>query len=418
MRLLLTLLVFWWTQAPAAIQLKLDTNMAPPYQLSSNGEVTGMAVDGLACVMERLQVGYGINVVPWKRAQSNVRSGLSDGVFSVMRQPELEPYAQLSAPLVLEKWYWYSRDDALLHRSDFPSDLRIGVIRGSNQESWLEGAGLHYSQQVNQLDSLFKLLAIGRVDIILVDQQAMLTQQHLDTAKLFRRFERYMPLGVYFSSAFLATQKEFLSKFNAQLAYCHGQGQGQDLTTDEAKVLRLRVDKDFAYWRKNKLVQQLLQSEPGVDLELLSRDRTWQQVASTGQPFPAWMNEILRSPLSDALADWQRRQQGQYSEVFISSVSGQLLACSRLTSDYWQGDEEKLQQTIRQATQNGPKALSGWMDRNGQGPNGFIDYDPSSQRFISHLSYPLWYDGQIVAVMTFGIQVEEVLRRNIMPLRS
>ena len=416
MRFLLALLVFWWIQAPAAIQLKLDTNTAPPYQLSSNGEVTGMAVDGLACVMERLQIGYGINVVPWRRAQSNVRSGLSDGLFSVMRQPELEPYAKLSAPLVLEKWYWYSRDDALLHRIDFPGDLRIGVIRGSNQESWLEGAGLHYSQQVNQLDSLFKLLAIGRVDIILVDQQAMLTQQQLDTASLFRRFERYMPLGVYFSSAFLATQQEFLTKFNSQLAFCHCQG--LDLTSDEAKVLRLRVDEDFAYWRKNNLVQQLLKSGPESDLELLARDHLWQQVASTGQPFPAWMNEILRSPLSDALAEWQQRQQGQYSEVFISAASGQLLASSRLTSDYWQGDEEKLQQTLRQAKLDGPEVREGWRDRNEHGTNGSIDYDPSSQKFISHLSYPLWYDGQLVAVMTFGIQVEEVLRRSIMPLRS
>ncbi len=413
MRLLFVLLMFWSIHSLAAIQLKLDTNMAPPYQLSSNGEVTGMAVDGLTCVMDRLQIGYGINVVPWKRAQSNVRSGLSDGVFSVMRQPELEPYAQLSAPLVLEKWYWYSRDDALLHQADFPGDLRIGVIRGSNQESWLEGNGLHYSQQVNQLDSLFKLLAIGRVDIILVDQQAMLTQQRLVTADLFRRFERYMPLGVYFSSAFLATQQGFLSKFNSQLAHCHGQG--QELTDDEAKVLRQRGDTDFAYWRKQTSVQQLLASHPQADLELLARDRTWQQVAESGQPLPAWMGEILHSPLSKSLADWQRQQQGQYTEVFISAATGQLLASSRLTSDYWQGDEEKLQQTLRQAKQDGPSALTGWMDRNGNGPNGFIDYDPSSQRFISHLSYPLWYDGQIVAVITFGIQVEEVLRRNIMP---
>ena len=416
MRLLFLLIWFWSIHSLAAIQLKLDTNMAPPYQLSSNGEVTGMAVDGLACVMERLQIGYGINVVPWKRAQSNVRTGLSDGVFSVMRQPELEPYAQLSAPLVLEKWYWYSRDDTVLHRPDFPRDLRIGVIRGSNQESWLEGVGLHYSQQVKQLDSLFKLLAIGRVDIILVDQQAMMSQQHLDTTRLFRRFERYMPLGVYFSSAFLATQKEFLPKFNSQLAYCHGQG--QDLTNDEADVLRQRVDKDFANWRKQPLVQQLLALDPQADLELLARDRTWQQVAVTGQPYPAWMKAILHSPLSEALAVWQRRQQGQYTEVFISAANGQLLASSRLTSDYWQGDEEKLQQTIKQAKQNGPAALSGWMDRQQHGPNGFIDYDPSSQSFSSHLSYPLWYEGRIVAVMTFGIQVEEVLRRNIMPVRG
>ena len=153
-------------------------------------------------------------------------------------------------------------------------------------------------------------------------------------------------------------------------------------------------------------------------MELLARDHLWQQVASTGQPFPAWMNEILRSPLSDALAEWQQRQQGQYSEVFISAASGQLLASSRLTSDYWQGDEEKLQQTLRQAKLDGPEVLEGWMDRNEHGTNGSIDYDPSSQKFISHLSYPLWYDGQLVAVMTFGIQVEEVLRRSIMPLRS
>mgnify|MGYP002140077137 CR=1 FL=1 len=72
-----------------------------------DGQLKGSAVEVLQCALRQLQMTYTTNIVPWKRAKNNLRSGQSDGFFSVMQLPEMEPYARLSAPLMLEKWFWF-----------------------------------------------------------------------------------------------------------------------------------------------------------------------------------------------------------------------------------------------------------------------------------------------------------------------
>lgn len=54
--------------------------------------------------------------------------------------------------------------------ADFPPDFKIGVLRGSNQEQWLQERDIKISQSVNQLSSLFRLLQIGRIDTFLADE--------------------------------------------------------------------------------------------------------------------------------------------------------------------------------------------------------------------------------------------------------
>lgn len=404
---LMVYLVCFSLPIQAAITLKLDTNLAPPYQINRDGELSGLAVDALQCVLQRLQVGYDIEVVPWRRAQRNLRAGLTDGLFSVMPLPEMEPYARLSSPLVLEKWYWFALQVRTLQQAEFPRHLRIGVLRGSNQESWLEAQGWTAAQTVNHLDSLLRLLAIGRVDVILADQQAMERQQRLDASQLARQFERYVPLGVYFSSRLLSQQPQFLSRFNRQLSACHGDG--LMLSLAEADQLRQQVDQDAHYWlHEPQLVALLAQGWP-VDRQWQERDRIWQYTVARDHPYPQWMLQLLTSPLSQNLALWQQRHRDRYSEVFISSQQGVLLASSVVTTDYWQGDEEKVQATLRQASQGRAGEMPAWIDGQTQRLGGRIDFDDSSNVFIAHLSYPLWYQNRVVAVITFGVKVESLL---------
>lgn len=408
MRFLLALALCIWLPVQGAVMLRLDTNLAPPYQLSHDGRLAGLAVEALQCVMHQLQVGYHMEVVPWRRAKNNVRNGQSDGVFSVMQLPELEPYARLSSPLVLEKWYWFALDSGQLQVENFPASLRIGVLRGSNQQSWLEENGWMPSQTVNHLNSLLRLLAIGRVDVILADQQVIQRQQQLDSSRLSSRFERYVPLGVYFSSRLLAQRPEFLAQFNAQLPACHGAG--LTMSESEARQLRLIVDQDVADLLQQPSLQQLLARMPPPDPDWRNRDRVWQQSVKHDDPYPHWMVSLLSSPISQTLAAWQQRHAARYSEIFISSAHGELLATSVVTSDYWQGDEEKVRETLRLAALHPDVESLSWLDGQHEESGGHIDFDDSTHDFIAHLSYPLRYQGKAVAVVTFGVKVESVLR--------
>ena len=153
--------------------LLLETNISPPYQQLSGTHLTGESVETVRCVLNKLGHDFSIDVVPWKRAQSDLQNGRSDGYFSSIPQSHLDAIATLAAPIVLEKWFWFAKEASLLQQPGFPASVKIGVLRGSNQEEWLVGKGIRITQSVNQLPSLLKLLEIGRIDTFLVDDHVL-----------------------------------------------------------------------------------------------------------------------------------------------------------------------------------------------------------------------------------------------------
>jgi len=398
--------------------LHLETTLVPPYQVMIDGQLKGSAVEVLQCALRQLQMTYTTNIVPWKRAKNNLRSGHSDGFFSVMRLPEMEPYARLSAPLMLEKWFWFAFDNQLFQRPGFPSTVRIGVLRGSNQEGWLQEHQIPIAQSVNQLSSLLRLLSIRRIDTLLVDRQVMiqaLEQQMGLNQPLAKQFERYSPLGVYFSNHFLQQTPDFIHRFNDAISRCNVSN--LRLSPEEDASLRQLSQQDSATLRSSADVLTRVQvanarHEAWSRSVIQQLDGEWQRVIAAQQPLPTWMSEVLHNSLSQRLRSWLDAQDDRYTEVFITDAQGLLVASAEITSDYWQGDEEKFTQTFALATkpQNLQRNIS-WIDAEG-GSVGIIRFDDSSHRFLTHISYPLWKPGVMrpVGVLTLGLNIEQALR--------
>lgn len=77
--------------------------------------------------------------------------------------------------------------------------------------------------------------------------------------------------------------------------------------------------------------------------EIDALDNAWKAEAkSDDQPLIA---EILSSPLSSYLLYMQARSAGLFTEVFVMDKFGLNVGQSSVTSDYWQGDEDKFQKT-------------------------------------------------------------------------
>ncbi|WVM93966.1 hypothetical protein ULG90_09755 [Halopseudomonas pachastrellae] len=64
----------------------------------------------LACIFEAMNLQYEIRVLPWERAIHEVSDDKADGFFSATSMNRASNFATLSAPLALEKWYWYSNE--------------------------------------------------------------------------------------------------------------------------------------------------------------------------------------------------------------------------------------------------------------------------------------------------------------------
>jgi len=72
-------------------------------------------------------------------------------------------------------------------------------------------------------------------------------------------------------------------------------------------------------------------------------DKTWRAEADAiDQPM---IDKVMENPLSVYLADIQEANGGLFTEIFVMDAKGLNVGQSEVTSDYWQGDEDKWQKT-------------------------------------------------------------------------
>lgn len=393
--LCLLLLALGYPQAEASTPIRLDTSAEEPYQVLMDGELSGRSVKVLECVFERMQQPYQIQVTSFNRARQNVSRQLADGFFSSAPDSRVDGYARLSAPLLIEKWYWYALDPHMLNRPIWAPQLRIGSVLGSNGLTWLESRGISVAQRAPRLQQLVEMLYRGRIDLLLADSSAMhsLTQHDANRSALLRRFVRYSPLGVYFSRAFLDRHPDFLKAFNRQVEHCAPEE--TPLSDGERNYLRQLVKQHLQRWAYHADLLAPLRDGAQLDHSeerIRELDRQWlRERLLEEKPL---IRRVLRTQPSQLLGNIAQQYQPLFNELFVSDRSGQLLAMSRVTSDYWQADEAHFREAS--ALPPGQVHISG------------IEYDGSTQSFQSKASAPLHdpKSGELLGVISLGINIE------------
>lgn len=123
-------------------------------------------------------------------------------------------------------------------------------------------------------------------------------------------------------------------------------------------------------------------------------DKTWRAEVGTG-------SDMVDGVLTNATADFLRTQiaasGGMITEVFVMDAQGLNVASSGATSDYWQGDEAKFQETY-------PKGA-------GAVHFGEIEFDESSQTYQAQISVTITdpETGAPIGAMTIGIDAEALM---------
>ena len=382
--------------------VRLDTSLEDPYQVVVDGELSGSSVTVLQCIFSRLHQPYQIQLTSLSRARQNVSRRIADGFFSSAPDTQVDGYAQLSAPLLMEKWYWYALEPQILNKPIWERDLRIGSVLGSNSMTWLEARGITVAQKVPRLEQLIELLQRGRIDLFLADDNVMRSalSQQPKQPDLQQRFVRYSPLGVYFSHDFLQQHPDFLNAFNRQVEHCAPRG--STLTDAEAHYLRQLTAQHLKRWAyHDELLNALRQAATrNTSIERIRElDRQWQRERLLEEK--PLIRRLLQAPASQLLANITRQHQPLFNEIFLSDQSGQLVAISEITSDYWQADEDDFQQAQRLAP--------------GQVHIGNVEYDGSTQSFQSKVSAPIHdpEDGRLLGVLSLGINIETAFGDNL-----
>ena len=127
-------------------------------------------------------------------------------------------------------------------------------------------------------------------------------------------------------------------------------------------------------------------------------DKQWRAEREAGlQPLIA---QLMGSPLSSYLIDVKARSLGLFVEIFVMDDRGLNVGQSSITSDYWQGDEDKYQKTFA----IGPDAVH----------LGEVEFDDTYKIQKQQVSFPIVdpATGKPVGAATFEINLTELERRS------
>lgn len=120
--------------------------------------------------------------------------------------------------------------------------------------------------------------------------------------------------------------------------------------------------------------------------------------------------DYMRSMMDSACGQHLRSLQNAvpcYVEIFVMDNQGANVCMTDKTSDYWQGDEDKFIESYK----GGAGALH----------ISDIEFDDSTQAYLVQVSVPVKDEDQVIGVMTFGIdidQLEQTPRRCDVPASS
>lgn len=392
------------TQASATDTLQFLTNIAPPYQEMVDGALDGTSMRALSCVMTRLNQRYEVDLVPWLRAREQVRNGTAQGLFSVAPDFDGSGNGRLSLPLALERWVWVTLAGVKPTRFALEKDHRVGAVLGSNQLKWLQEKDANISGAARSAVQLLRMLSANRVDAVLLDEAELhiaWKEAGVDPATLIVSFERYAPLGVYFSNNFLNVNPGFLDRFNREIAPCTAGSMA--LSSNERRLALTAARKIYDLLMVDSTLLPLLiaagRNNASLSVsQVLERDQLYQQ-HRTAMDHPL-VQAVHDHPLSALLGALRAASNGVVAEVQLFDSTGITLAADPLPGDLWQADEPKFSQTVPK----GPDSI--FIDN--------ISFDESTSQFSVQVSFAIAgsQPGTVAGGLTVGLNIERTLNLN------
>ena len=143
---------------------------------------------------------------------------------------------------------------------------------------------------------------------------------------------------------------------------------------------------------KNPMIVKAVKAQNAKGLSLKSikeMDERWKSTAGIAD----FMTALMESECGKHL---RRIQEANpfYAEIFVMDNQGANVSQTDKTSDYWQGDEAKFQKSY-----NGGKGAI-FVDE--------VEFDDSTQTYISQVSVPVMENGEAIGAITFGVDIDNL----------
>lgn len=123
--------------------------------------------------------------------------------------------------------------------------------------------------------------------------------------------------------------------------------------------------------------------------QIKAHDAAWQKTPGVAPD----MQALMDNPCGKLLCKMQK-EMPYLAEAFVMDNQGANVAMTDKTSDYWQGDEPKWQESFKGGV--GAVHISD------------VKFDDSTQTYTVQVSVPVMDGGKAIGAVTFGVDVEQV----------
>lgn len=200
--------------------LKFNTQDFAPFNYEVNGVVSGPAADIIREICDEMKIGCSMHLLPWARAQEEVRSGVAHGLFVIGWNEERAKWLFFSPPLLNTEYGFFVRNESPL---DFKqnSDVKgykVGVFGPSNTSTTLEKIKAELNDLTIDMtpddEAAFQKLSRGQVDAVFSNKDVGYDLTRKLGLKNLRYAGRQQSLKYFIGFSQKFTDKELVDRFN------------------------------------------------------------------------------------------------------------------------------------------------------------------------------------------------------------
>ena len=220
----------WFAGFASGAELKFNTQDFAPFNYEIGGVVSGPGADIIRRICSDIKIDCSFNLLPWARAQEEVRNGIAQGLFLIGWNEERSKWLYFSPPLLNSEYGFFVRNDnpvKFQHVSDVKG-YTIGVYGPSDTATSLEKIKTEIKNLTIEMtpdnEPAFKKLSIGRVDAVYsnrdvgYDLVSKLGLTNIRYAGVHTGLKYY----IAFSQKF--TEKKLVDQFNTTFRNLHKRG--------------------------------------------------------------------------------------------------------------------------------------------------------------------------------------------------
>ena len=230
-------LVLCLASTPAwAQELKFTTQDFPPFSYTINGVVSGPAVDIIRRICAEMNTKCGFRLLPWTRAQQQVRNGEANGMFVIGWNKKRAKWVHFTPPIMNTEYGIFVNKANSLNFGKL-SDIagyKVGVYGPSNTSNSLEKIRVKMAKDGIKAISIdmrpddesgFKKLALGRIDAVFSNRDvghALIAKLGLKDKIRYSGSQRKLKYYIGFSMAH--NDKKVLQTFDMAYRELHKSG--------------------------------------------------------------------------------------------------------------------------------------------------------------------------------------------------